>query len=67
LLHNIGTYGSYFTKIDYLSILGTVPEVFFLFQFVIELVVDWVFWLTFDKRRSMLIHDMSSAGILLHE
>lgn len=54
-------------KVDFLSILGTVPEVLFLFQFVVELIVDWIFWLTFDKRRTMLIHDMSSAGILMQQ
>jgi hypothetical protein len=65
LLKGVGTFGNYFTNIDYMSILGVVPEVFFLFQFIIETIVDWVFWFTFDKRRSMLIHDMSSAGILM--
>jgi hypothetical protein len=58
-------YGNYFLSWDYVSIIGILPEVFFLFQFLIEVVVDWVFWFTFDKRRSLIIHDLSSAGILM--
>lgn len=64
-MKGIGTYGSYFLKMDYVSIIGILPEILFLFQVIIEWMVDWVFWFTFDKRRSMLIHDISSGAIVL--
>lgn len=50
---------------DYVSILGILPEILFLFQVIIEWLVDWIFWFSFDKRRSMLIHDISSGAIVL--
>lgn len=37
----------------------------FLFEIIIEVIVDWTFWLIFDKRRRMLINDISSAGIIV--
>ena len=42
-----------------------VPEILFLLEFLIEWIIDSIFWFCFDKKRRMLIHDISTAGIAI--
>ena len=65
IMKDITVLGSFFTSISYINILGIIPEILFLIEFLLEMLVDWIFWLTFDKKRRMLINDISSAGIIM--
>lgn len=65
LMKNISLYGKFFSSSSYVNVIGAIPEIMFLFEFLIELLIDWIFWATFDKRRRMLINDISSAGIII--
>lgn len=64
-MKNISVYGEFFSSISYVNIIGIIPEIMFLFEFLLEIFIDWIFWATFDKRRRMLINDISSAGIII--
>jgi hypothetical protein len=56
---------TFFINRDYVNIIGILPECLFLFEVILEWLVDWAYWLTIDKKRRMLIHDISSAGIII--
>jgi len=48
---------------DFAGLIGILPEILFFFEFLFEWLVDWIFWLCLDKRRQMILHDISSAKI----
>ena len=64
-MKNVSVLGGFFQQSSYVNIIGVIPEMLFLVEFLVEMIVDWLFWLTFDKRRRMLINDLSSAGIII--
>lgn len=46
----------YFTGIDYVGILGIIPEILFLIEFLLNKLIDLLYWMFIDKRRRILIH-----------
>ena len=62
---DISIYGTFFRDISYINIIGTIPEILFFLEFVLEVVIDWFYWMTFDKRRRMLINDLSTANVIV--
>jgi hypothetical protein len=62
---DLNVYGAFFTKASYVNIIGIIPEILFLFEFLLEVIIDWFYWITFDKRRRMLINDLSTANIVV--
>ena len=64
-MKDVGVIGSFFSSGSHVNIIGIIPEIMFLLEFMVEVLADWVFWLTFDKRRTMLINDISSASIIV--
>lgn len=53
----------YFVNLEYVNMLGTVPEVLFVGEIVVGAIVDGVYWCFLDKRRRMLIHEASAASL----
>lgn len=53
----------YFTDLKYTEMLGIVPEILWIGELIIGLIVDSIYWCFLDKRRRLLIHDSSAASM----
>lgn len=43
--------------------LGTVPEILWLGELLLGLVIDSIYWCFLDKRRRLMIQDTSAASL----
>ena len=45
----------YFLNGDYVGIIGIIPELIFIVEFLINKLVDLLYWLIIDKKRLVMI------------
>jgi hypothetical protein len=56
----------YFLAGDYIGILGTIPEILWLLESIINQMIDIFYWLLIDKKRRVMIHESSTDNIQLY-
>lgn len=53
----------YFASLDYLNVLGIIPEILIALELVLGFLVDLIYWMFLDKRRRLLINETSNASL----
>jgi hypothetical protein len=58
----------YFVGGDYVGIIGIIPELLFIVEFLVNKLVDLLYWLIIDKKRLvMIINENSTENIQIHQ
>lgn len=58
-----GTIMGFLTNIEYINILGIIPEILLILEFLLSGIIDLIYWSFLDKRRKLLINETSAASL----
>lgn len=58
-----GTILGFITKIEYINILGIIPEILLILELLLCSLIDLIYWSCLDKRRRLLINETSAASL----